>query len=140
MKSASCQKGNDMRRRTKIAILIATFIASTAAQAEERRWTICIPPHCGKPKEKTPEDLKREAQLAAERAERQRQNAAMEAEFQRRRDAIKEQNRMSDHRSAEAARIAKMQYDAMIARDRARGCWVPGDPPDPKRPSCATPQ
>lgn len=132
-----------MRRYIGMLALVAIAASASPAPAREGWATICI--QCSKaPRERTAEekklDAERAAKLAAEKAERERVSAMMEAEYKRRRDALKEQWQISEHRSAEMNRIAKMQYDAMIARQRAAGCWVPGDPPDPKRKACATQQ
>ena len=62
-------------------------------------------------------------------AEARRRAAALDDEFARRRSDLKTAATLSAHRAAEAERIRRMEYDAMIARQRARGCWVPGDPP-----------
>lgn len=80
----------------------------------------------------------RERRAAAQRAEAQRRADEREAEFSRRRAALVAATQLSNQRSVEAERVARMRYEAMIARDRARGCWVPGDPPNPRRPACAT--
>lgn len=129
----------------RLLLLITLFgVGSLSSAPASGQIRICILNSCGEERP-TEEDAARRAERQAEADKKAAEAKALadqrEADFAKRRQALLDANNLSAHRRAEAERLARLQYEAAIARARAKGCWVPGDPPKPKgAPSCATQQ
>lgn len=127
--------------RHVVLLLSASFVTlhpAIAYQPEAGRRVIRID-WGRKPTTASPESVARRAEAERRAAEARALSAAREADYAKRRQALIAANQLSAQRQAESERLARMRYDAQIARDRAAGCRVPGDPPGSKKPACVTP-
>jgi hypothetical protein len=114
------------------------LLSNSSLGASQGRRVICLSKDCREELRRadTPEERAARAERERREAEQRRLNEEYEAEYARRRDEMTAAAELSEQRSAEAERVRRMEYDAMVARLRASGCRVPGDPPDPHRAPC----